>query len=84
MGEFQREKQVQVQSEKVREKPAEAKELCLVSQWNQYNDLHYNERTESLIDHKKSLLISRSQGLNLQRVPENEVVVIDPIWPSNI
>ena len=26
MGEFQREKQVQVQSEKVREKPAEAKE----------------------------------------------------------
>ena len=35
-----------------------AKFMCLVRQWNQYHELHFNERTESLIDHKKSLLIS--------------------------
>ena len=47
-------KQVQVQIENEREKPAEAKELCLLSQWNQYNDLHYCKKTESLIDHEIS------------------------------
>ena len=56
---FRKKNKVRRKAEK-KETPAEAKELCLVNQWNQYLDLHCNERTESLIRHEKSLLISRN------------------------